>query len=159
MPWAPFSPASRSPASFGPTAGPFSSSRTTCGRRSGWRRSCGNRSSTSSPTIRSSSAKTARPTSRSTSWLRSGRFPGLVVLRPADACETVAAWQVAIERTAGPTALALSRQKLAILAESAERAAAGVPPRRLRPLREPRRRGRAPAHRHRLRGRSWRWRG
>ncbi len=54
-------------------------------------------------------------------------IPGLVVLRPADACETVAAWQVAIERTAGPTALALSRQKLTVLPESAERAAAGVP--------------------------------
>ena len=54
-------------------------------------------------------------------------IPGLVVLRPADACETTAAWQVAVERTAGPTALALSRQKLTILAETAERAAAGVP--------------------------------
>ena len=53
-------------------------------------------------------------------------IPGLVTLRPADACETVAAWKVAIERTAGPTALALSRQKLTILAASAERAAAGV---------------------------------
>lgn len=54
-------------------------------------------------------------------------IPGLVTLRPADACETVAAWRVAVERTAGPTALALSRQKLPILADSAERAAAGVP--------------------------------
>lgn len=53
-------------------------------------------------------------------------IPGLVVLRPADACETVAAWQVALERTAGPTALALSRQKLPILAESEERSSAGV---------------------------------
>lgn len=53
-------------------------------------------------------------------------IPGLVVLRPADACETIAAWKVAVERTAGPTALALSRQKLEILAASAERAAAGV---------------------------------
>ncbi len=54
-------------------------------------------------------------------------IPGLVTLRPADACETVAAWRVAIERTAGPTALALSRQKLTTLPEIAERAAAGVP--------------------------------
>ncbi len=54
-------------------------------------------------------------------------IPGLVTLRPADACETVAAWKVAVERTSGPTALALSRQKLAVLAESSERAAAGVP--------------------------------
>ena len=53
-------------------------------------------------------------------------IPGLVVLRPADACETVAAWQVAIERTSGPTALALTRQKLPILAESAALSGAGV---------------------------------
>jgi transketolase len=53
-------------------------------------------------------------------------IPGLVVLRPADGCETVAAWQVALERTSGPTALALSRQKLPILAETAARAGAGV---------------------------------
>jgi transketolase len=53
-------------------------------------------------------------------------IPGLVVLRPADGCETVAAWQVAVERTSGPTALALSRQKLPILAETAARAGAGV---------------------------------
>ncbi len=53
-------------------------------------------------------------------------IPGLVVLRPSDACETVAAWQVAIERTDGPTVLALSRQKLPILPASAERAGAGV---------------------------------
>jgi transketolase len=53
-------------------------------------------------------------------------IPGLVTLRPADACETVAAWKVALERAHGPTAIALSRQKLAVLAESAERAAEGV---------------------------------
>ncbi len=54
-------------------------------------------------------------------------IPGLVTLRPADACETAAAWRVALERREGPTALALSRQKLPILAETAERAADGVP--------------------------------
>ncbi|MEO7795247.1 MAG: transketolase [Thermoanaerobaculia bacterium] len=54
-------------------------------------------------------------------------IPGLVTLRPADACETVAAWRVAVERISGPTALALSRQKLTVLAESTERAAEGVP--------------------------------
>ncbi len=53
-------------------------------------------------------------------------IPGLVVLRPADACETVAAWQVALERTAGPTALTLSRQKLPILAETVARSREGV---------------------------------
>jgi transketolase len=39
-------------------------------------------------------------------------IPGLVVLRPADANETVQAWRVALERRDGPTALVLSRQKL-----------------------------------------------
>jgi len=53
-------------------------------------------------------------------------IPGLVTLRPADACETVAAWRLALERTAGPTALALSRQKLPVLEATSERAAAGL---------------------------------
>ncbi len=37
-------------------------------------------------------------------------IPNLVVIRPADANETAAAWKVAIERRSGPTALVLSRQ-------------------------------------------------
>ncbi|MFV2072412.1 MAG: transketolase [Thermoanaerobaculales bacterium] len=43
-------------------------------------------------------------------------IPDLVVLRPADANETSAAWQIAIERADGPTALVLSRQGLPVLA-------------------------------------------
>jgi len=39
-------------------------------------------------------------------------MPNLVVIRPADANETVEAWKVAIQRRNGPTALALSRQNL-----------------------------------------------
>ena len=39
-------------------------------------------------------------------------IPNLVVIRPADGNETAQAWKVALERTDGPTALALSRQKL-----------------------------------------------
>jgi transketolase len=42
-------------------------------------------------------------------------MPNLVVLRPADANETAQAWRVALERTDGPTALILSRQKLPVL--------------------------------------------
>jgi transketolase len=42
-------------------------------------------------------------------------FPGLVVIRPADANETAVAWQVAIERRDGPTALALTRQAVPTL--------------------------------------------
>jgi transketolase len=42
-------------------------------------------------------------------------IPNLVVLRPADARETVQAWRVALQRREGPTALLLSRQKLPVL--------------------------------------------
>ena len=45
--------------------------------------------------------------------------PDLVVIRPADANETAAAWRVALERRDGPTALILTRQKVPILAETA----------------------------------------
>lgn len=46
-------------------------------------------------------------------------IPNLVVIRPCDANETAAAWRVALERRDGPTALALTRQKLPILAGTA----------------------------------------
>ena len=42
-------------------------------------------------------------------------MPNMRVLRPADAIETAEAWQIALERTDGPTVLALSRQNLAAL--------------------------------------------
>ena len=42
-------------------------------------------------------------------------MPNLVVIRPADATETAVAWQAALERSDGPTALALSRQNLPVL--------------------------------------------
>ena len=41
-------------------------------------------------------------------------MPNLRVLRPADAEEAAEAWAMAMERTDGPTALALSRQNLAV---------------------------------------------
>jgi len=40
-------------------------------------------------------------------------IPNLVVMRPADANETAAAWKMALERTSGPTALILTRQNVA----------------------------------------------
>ena len=43
-------------------------------------------------------------------------MPGLWVIRPADANETVEAWELALNRTDGPVALVLSRQKLPTLA-------------------------------------------
>jgi len=42
-------------------------------------------------------------------------IPGMVVVRPADANETVAAWRIAIERREGPVALVLTRQGLPVL--------------------------------------------
>ena len=41
-------------------------------------------------------------------------IPGLTVIRPSDAVETVAAWEVALERP-GPTALLLTRQGVPVL--------------------------------------------
>jgi len=53
-------------------------------------------------------------------------IPGLVVLRPADAAETTAAWAVAMSRCEGPTILALSRQGLPPLPGSSRKALDGV---------------------------------
>ena len=53
-------------------------------------------------------------------------IPNLRVIRPADASETVVAWRMALERTEGPTALALTRQKLPVLDRTRLGAAAGV---------------------------------
>jgi transketolase len=53
-------------------------------------------------------------------------IPNLDVIRPGDANETAAAWIAAIERKDGPTALALTRQKVAVLEGTAEKAREGV---------------------------------
>ncbi len=42
-------------------------------------------------------------------------IPGMVVIRPADANETVAAWRIAIEQRERPVALVLTRQGLPVL--------------------------------------------
>ncbi|MCB2188985.1 MAG: transketolase, partial [Deltaproteobacteria bacterium] len=42
-------------------------------------------------------------------------LPNMLVLRPADANETAAAWRVALEHQGGPVALILTRQKLPVL--------------------------------------------
>jgi transketolase len=47
-------------------------------------------------------------------------MPGLRVIRPADANETVQAWRIAVD-SPGPTALILSRQSIPILAETTGR--------------------------------------
>jgi transketolase len=53
-------------------------------------------------------------------------IPNLVVLRPADATETVEAWRSAMSRLEGPTLLVLSRQKLPVLDREAPGQADGV---------------------------------
>jgi transketolase len=45
-------------------------------------------------------------------------IPNMVVIRPADANETAAAWRVALERREGPTALTLTRQGIPVLVET-----------------------------------------
>ena len=52
-------------------------------------------------------------------------MPGLTLLRPADANETVACWRLALERR-GPSAMILSRQGLPVI-DDVERVRAGVP--------------------------------
>lgn len=47
-------------------------------------------------------------------------IPNNVVLRPADANETSAAWQIALDRTDGPTCLVLTRQNLPTFAQTAD---------------------------------------
>ena len=67
------------------------------------------------------------PTHQPISQLASLRsIPNMTVIRPADACETAEAWRVAIEHRHGPTALALTRQNLPILEETAAKAREGV---------------------------------
>ncbi len=57
-------------------------------------------------------------------------MPHLTVIRPADAAETAIAWKIALERSHGPTALILTRQKVPVLDRkrfaSAELAARGA---------------------------------
>jgi transketolase len=53
-------------------------------------------------------------------------IPNLWFMRPADANETAYAWKVALERTDGPVALSLSRQKVATLDRSELAPASGL---------------------------------
>lgn len=53
-------------------------------------------------------------------------IPNMLVLRPADARETVAAWRVAVAHRDGPVSLLLTRQNLPILAGTSEDPAQGV---------------------------------
>lgn len=66
------------------------------------------------------------PTHQPVEHLMSLRLiPGLLTLRPADAWETLYSWETAL-RDGRPACLALSRQKLPLLAQYREKVAAGV---------------------------------
>jgi len=53
-------------------------------------------------------------------------IPNILVLRPADATETVEAWRVAVEHRSGPVILALTRQKVPVLDRATLAPADGV---------------------------------
>jgi transketolase len=53
-------------------------------------------------------------------------IPGLTVIRPADANETVEAWRVALEDVSGPALLVLTRQDLPVLQGTSEGLARGA---------------------------------
>ncbi|GAA5220625.1 transketolase [Membranihabitans marinus] len=53
-------------------------------------------------------------------------MPGLTVIRPADANETIEAWKVAVERKNGPTMLVLTRQNLTIFERNEENAVSNL---------------------------------
>jgi len=53
-------------------------------------------------------------------------IPNVVVLRPADATETVEAWKIALERDNGPTLLILTRQNVPVLDRNRLAPAEGV---------------------------------
>ncbi len=52
--------------------------------------------------------------------------PNLTLIRPADANETAVAWRVALENSHGPTALALTRQKLPVFDRTKYASAEGL---------------------------------
>ncbi|WP_126426178.1 transketolase [Brevibacillus marinus] len=53
-------------------------------------------------------------------------IPNLIVMRPADANETVQAYRFAVQQTESPVAIILSRQKLPVLPGTEQKAAEGV---------------------------------
>ena len=53
-------------------------------------------------------------------------IPKMLILRPADATETVESWRVAMRHSGGPVGLVLTRQKLPVLDRAALSPASGV---------------------------------
>ena len=78
-------------------------------------------------------------------------IPNVADLRPGDAAETEIAWRVAIQRSDGPSFLALSRQKVAVLGpQRTTRVGRGTAPRCLRAHRGFRGPARGDPHRERI---------
>ena len=59
-------------------------------------------------------------------------MPNMMVIRPADANETIEAWRIAVAHTGGPVGLVLTRQKLPVLRSHDARACARNGSRRIR---------------------------
>ena len=79
-------------------------------------------------------------------------IPGLDVVRPADANETVVAWRTILEHTDRPAGLCLSRQDLPMWDRTENALGRGHRPRRLRPRGRHRRPAAGDPDRHRVRG-------
>ena len=80
----------------------------------------------SSPTTPSVSARTGRPTSRSSSWWGCARSRTSSPCAPADANEVVEAWRTILKHKNRPACLALSRQALPTLDRSRYAPASGL---------------------------------
>ena len=52
-------------------------------------------------------------------WLTSSATPNTIVLRPCDLIETAEAWEIALDSVDAPSVMALSRQNLPLLRETA----------------------------------------
>ena len=82
--------------------------------------------STCGRTTPSASARTAPPTSRSSTWPRCARSRACRCVRPGDANETAYAWKAILENPEGPKGICLTRQNLPVLeGTSAEGVARG----------------------------------
>ena len=79
-----------------------------------------------SHTIALQLVKMVRHMNQLSNWLHFVQCQDLSVIRPADANETAAAWNIAVSSKNTPTALVLSRQNLPVLPKSAELAMEGV---------------------------------
>ena len=87
---------------------------------------------TSSPTIRSASARTARRISRSSNWPRCALFPNMIVLRPADANEVSEAYKLIMRLKDRPAAWSSAGRNCRPSTAPQFAAGRGPRPRRLR---------------------------